>query len=81
MLPLLCMSRVTALRKSSHYILYDLASRYAHSRVANLLPADQTTVDSLPQCLAMKFRSTVAASIRSRIVRRGRVNLSWQVYV
>ena len=32
--------------------LYDLASRSAHSRVANLWPADQTTVDSLPQCLA-----------------------------
>jgi hypothetical protein len=52
MLPRLCMSWVTALRNSSQYILYDLASRSAHSRVANLLPADQTTINSLPQCLA-----------------------------
>ena len=52
MLPRLCMFWATALRNSSQYILYDLASRSAHSRVANLLPTDQTTVDSLPQCLA-----------------------------
>ena len=52
MLPRLCMSWVTALRNSSQYVLYDLASRSAYSRVANLWPADQTTVDSLPQCLA-----------------------------
>src|SRR5690349_10303005 len=52
MLPPLCMSGVTALCNSPQYVLYDLASRSAHSGVANLLPADQTTVDSLPQCLA-----------------------------
>jgi hypothetical protein len=50
--PALVYVRVTALRNSSQYVLFDLASRSAHSRVANLLPADQTTVDSLPQCLA-----------------------------
>ncbi len=52
MLPRLYISWLTALGNSPQYVLYDLASRSAHSRVANLLPADQTTVDRLPQCLA-----------------------------
>jgi len=52
MLPLSHMSWVTALRNSPQRFLHDLARRSAHLRVPNLLTSDQTTVNSLPECLA-----------------------------
>jgi hypothetical protein len=52
MLPLSHMSWVTALRNSPQRFLHDLARRSAHLRVPNLLTSDQTTVNSLPKCLA-----------------------------
>jgi hypothetical protein len=75
MLRRLCMSWVTALRNSSKYVLYDLASRFAHSRVANLFPADQTTVDSLPKRLAdeVSFHCVCLDQVKDRP--QGRVNL------
>src|SRR5262249_37942080 len=51
MLLRLRMSGMSALSNSSKYALYNLAGRSAHSRVVNLLPPDQTTVKSLPECL------------------------------
>ena len=52
MLPPSHMSWVTALCNSPQRFLNDLARRSAHSRVPNLLASDQTTVNSLPECLA-----------------------------
>src|ERR1700730_4101672 len=46
------MSSVTALRSSPQRFLHDLARRSAHLRVPNLLTSDQTTVNSLRECLA-----------------------------
>lgn len=51
MLPPLRMSGMTALCNSTQYIFYNLAGGLTHSRVANLLPTDQTTIKSLPHCL------------------------------
>src|SRR5471032_1670406 len=52
MLPPSHMSWVTALPNSPQRFLHDLARRSAHLRVPNLLTSDQTTVNSLPGCLA-----------------------------
>src|SRR5664279_5496957 len=52
MLPPSHMSWVTASRNSPQRFLHDLARRSAHLRVPKLLPSDQTTVNSLPECLA-----------------------------
>jgi len=83
MLPRLCMSWVTALRNSSQYVLYDLASRYAHSRVANLLPGDQTTVDSLPQCLAdeVSFHGASLDEVKDRPQRSRKLEALRVLYV
>src|SRR5947208_1150384 len=51
MLPPSYMSWVTDLCESPQHVLYDLAGRYAHSRIPNLLPADQTAVYGLLQRL------------------------------
>src|SRR5260370_42651597 len=52
MLPPSHMSWVMALRNSPQRFLYDLARSSAHLHVPNLLTSDQTTVNSLPECLA-----------------------------
>jgi ABC-type transporter Mla MlaB component len=83
MLPPLCMSWVMALRNSSQYVLYDLASRSAHSRVANLLPGDQTTVESLPQCLAdeVSFHGVSLDEVKDRPQRSRKLEALRVLYV
>lgn len=52
MLPPLYTPSITALCNSPQCLFYDFADRSAHSRIPNLLPTDQTALDSLPQRLS-----------------------------
>ena len=82
-LPPSYMSWVTALCSSPQHFLNDLARRSAHSRVPNLLASDQTTVDSLPECLAdeVPFDRTGLDQIKNRPQRASELEALRRLYI